>query len=634
MRKYKKAMALLLAGGLAVSGFCMGVPDTLYSLVSVDNLVKVYAAGGTYNTQNGTAVLGTGTASITISGNPGQTLVGKTFHVYKLFHAENASGGGSINYTFSTECEQALKNVVAAALSREGKKVSPSDITEYMVIDYIQTLNTSPAEEVSGEQKAESTNSLFRYFVENVREELVKLNVSPDVVNVENVHADNSIRLNGLDYGYYIIDEVTAVGGSHAASSLCMVDTIAPTASIDIKSDYPTVTKKIKEDDSSDQIPDTEGWNDVADYEIGQTVPYKYTSDIPNMNGYDTYYYAWHDVMDPALTFQDKSVEISIAGTDGTGTQKHYILKNSEYTVNTNPGNGDTFQITVPDIKSIVDREFNQMNDQSENVYGQTVLLTYNATLNDRAAEYTGRPGFENDVRLEFSNDADSDHSGSTGYTPWDTVVCFTYKINTVKINNHDKVLEGAKFRLYSDKDCKNEVYVKAGSGGYIVINRDSCGGDDHTGGTAPQNAVEMISATDGTFTIFGLDAGTYYMQETAAPDGYRALPSPIIITVTPVLTDERDQYVKGEGAAETTLIKLEASAHIETFFDGLNHESDNSLATDVEDGSINMIVVNHTGMKLPVTGTSAAAVLAAVGAVMMAAAIAVSRRKNRRKKS
>ena len=45
-----------------------------------------------------------------------------------------------------------------------------------------------------------------------------------------------------------------------------------------------------------------DGWNDIGDYEIGQTAPYKFESTIPNMNGYDTYYYAWHDKMDEALT--------------------------------------------------------------------------------------------------------------------------------------------------------------------------------------------------------------------------------------------------------------------------------------------------------------------------------------------
>ena len=94
-------------------------------------------------------------------------------------------------------------------------------------------------------------------------------------------------------------------------------------------------------------------------------------------------------------------------------------------------------------------------------------MLTYQAILNEKAAKNTGRPGFENDVRLEFSNDPDSAVRGSTGYTPWDTVVCFTYKINALKSNNHGQSLENARFRLYSDVGLKNEVYVKQGEGGY-----------------------------------------------------------------------------------------------------------------------------------------------------------------------
>ena len=53
-----------------------------------------------------------------------------------------------------------------------------------------------------------------------------------------------------------------------------------------------------------------------------------------------------------------------------------------------------------------------------------------------------------------------------------------------LKTNNYDKEIAGAKFRLYSDAECKNEVYVKAKDGsvdnGYIVINRDSTDVDDH----------------------------------------------------------------------------------------------------------------------------------------------------------
>ena len=241
------------------------------------------------------------------------------------------------------------------------------------------------------------------------------------------------------------------------------------------------------------------------------------------------------------------------------------------------------------------------------------------------------RSGFENDVRLEFSNNPDGDGEGSTGYTPWDTVVCFTYKINALKTNDHDLNLEGAKFRLYSDKDCKNEVYVKQTENGYNVINRDSLGGDDHTGGTAPKDAVEMVSNSEGTFVIYGLDSGTYYLKETDAPAGYRPLLDPIVITVEATFTTDRDSYVKGDGATENTLQKLEAAAHIESFYDGLIEKEDQELATDVNDGSMNLTVVNKVGKKLPVTGTYAVLIMFAGGAALMGGALVYNRKKKGR---
>lgn len=286
----------------------------------------------------------------------------------------------------------------------------------------------------------------------------------------------------------------------------------------------------------------------------------------------------------------------------------------------------------VKDIKAIVDREFNRKNDLKENVYGQKVVLTYNATLNDKAAEDTGRPGFENDVRLEFSNNPDHDGDGSTGYTPWDTVVCFTYKINALKTNNHDLKLEGAKFRLYSDAELKNEVYVKKTENGYNIINRDSIGGNDHTGGGVPSDAVEMVSNAEGTFVIYGLDSGTYYLKETKAPAGYRPLLDPIVLELKATFTEERNSYIKGYGASDNTLQKLEASAHFKEFLNGMFKESDVDLSTDLEEGSANLTVVNTVGKKLPVTGSSAMLICIGAGVVLLTVSTARMRKKSSEK--
>lgn len=614
MKRFKKCTALVVTGIMAVSGLCI----TPISEFFQNEAVVALAAGKTYNTQGGIATIGTGAASITVYGNDNQTLIGKQFHVHKLFDTENAKDGESINYTINSEYEQALKNVVARALN-----TSADMVTEYVMIDYIQTLNTNKVEGTQTEQNLEGSYSLFRYFVEDLRDELVALNLSPDTVKVNYTKNDNSVQFKGLDYGYYIIDEVTDVEGTYSASSLCLVDTANPTATINIKSDYPSIIKKIQEDDNGTD------WNDIGDYEIGQTIPYKYESNIPDINGYSTYYYAWHDVMDSALSFNSDSVKITITGKLATGSTKSYVLAFSEYTVVENPGNGDTFQITVDDIKAIIDREFNQCNDLGENVYGQSVLVTYNATLNDSAARNTGRAGFENDVRLEFSNNPDSNGEGETGYTPWDTVVCFTYQLDILKTNNQEKALEGAKFRLYSDADCNNEVYVKQSSdGNYIVINRDSIGGNDHTGGKEPDSAVEMESSEDGTFFIYGLDQGTYYLLETDSPAGYREIEDPIILKIAPTFTTARDYYVKGQGATDSTLIELEATARMYSFWDGIFHTSDTELSAEASTGTVNLTVVNQVGTKLPVTGTSTTIIIFAVGIGFMIVAVIKGRKR------
>lgn len=600
--------------GLVVTSMLFGVGISNFDFFTINALEKtpeIIAKAATSNTQGGIANLGGGSAMITIKGNDGQTLVGKKFGVYKLFNAQNSVGMESINYTFNNEYAPALKRVV-------GKKINKNeaDVTEYEVIDYIQTLNTNPVEGANAEQTLEGRYSKFRYFVEELRDTMKQMNMQPSVITVTEAKSDNTIDIAGLDYGYYIVDEITASEGTHQAASLCMVNTANPEAKIQIKSDYPNIIKKIQEDDNRDVIG-SEGWNDIADYEIGQTVPYKYETNVPNMSGYHTYYFAFHDKMDKALTFHKDSVGIEIRST-----KKTYKLQPSEYTITENT-NGETFVVAIDDLKKIVDREFPEgLNNNNEGTYGQLVTLTYNATLNDNAADDTGRPGFENDVKLEFSNNPDSDGKGETGETPWDTVVCFTYKINGLKLNDDNKELAGAKFKLYSDAECKNEVYVKSSSKGYIVINRDSAGGNDHNGGNKPAEATEMVSDDKGVFTIFGLDGGTYWLKETAAPDGYRPILDPIEIKVTPTFTTDRNNYVKGEGATDKTLQTLEATAHIKTFLSGAYKEDDLTLTTDINEGSANISIINNKGKKMPTTGSNETIVMLGAGIVVMFASM------------
>lgn len=609
-----KTKNVIFAGLTALSMTLSPVATCVAQLVT-----PVYAAEATqtYATPNGVADFGKGNASITISPNAGQSLVGKKFQVYKLFDAENAVDNESINYTWNNDYKTALQTVV-------GKKInkSASSVTEYDVIDYVQTLNTNKVEGAQADQKLEGRYSNYRHFVEALRDELVKEGLSPNTVNVTAVNAvDGSVKFSGLGYGYYLTDEVTAVQDTHSAASLILTNTANPNAQVNIKSDYPTLIKKINEDDNN------VGWNDIGDYEIGQTVPYYHDTYVPDMNGYQTYKMIFHDKMDNALTFNKDSVSITISSD-----KKSYTLKSNEFKVVENSGE-DTFYAEIPDLKAIVDKQFPEGMNNNENTYGQSVRLNYNATLNDNASTRTGRAGFENAVRLEYSNNPDSDGNGSTGTTPWDTVVCFTYKINGLKVNNHNKLLKNAKFRLYSDENCTNEVYVKESPNGYVVMNRDSLGGTDHTGGARPSSAVEMASDAKGVFTILGLDQGTYYLKETDSPAGYRELQDPIVITIKPTFTDERNNYNAGEGATDKTLKTLEATAHVKEFLNGAYKESDTNLKTDVTDGSANITVVNYVGTKLPITGSNLTMICLGAGTITVVGALTLNKKRKKANK-
>ena len=569
-----------------------------------------------------TKVNAEGTGHITINANLGdngvtQSLAGKKFNIYRIFDAQNSAGMESINYTMNPAYEKSLK------------KVTGKD-TEYAIIDYIQTLNNNQViNDVSQTQKNETAYSNFRYFVESLRNMLVEDKADPTQVLTVPSTATDSYTLD-VAYGWYIIDEITSVNGTHSAASLIMVNTANPDVAIDIKSDYPVIQKQILEDDNQKSIgTDKDGWNDVGDYEIGQTVPYRYLTYAPNMNGYDTYYFAMHDRMDSQLTFNKDSVVVKI----GNKT----LVKDTDYKVVTTGLTGETFQIQITDLKATINKYFYSSeagaNPETEKLYGQKIVVEYNATLNESAQADTGRAGFENDVRLEYSNDPDSNGTGKTGLTPWDTVVAFTFRMDGIKVNDQtpERKLEGAKFRLYSDEDCTKEVYVKKASGGdgYTVINRDSVKGD-----TAPLGAVEMVSDSNGVFNIVGLDSQTYYLKETKAPAGYRLLKNPIKIDIKATYgEDNRGNYIKGDGATDKTLQKLEASAHFKEFYTGQYTEYDSSLTTNIETGTLNIKVVNKVGSKLPATGSAMTVMLAGAGTVMMATALIKRRKENKEDK-
>lgn len=505
----------------------------------------------------GTVQAGGGPASIVLKpSSASQTLQGRRFTLYRLFEAEPAAGGESVVYRFDPKTEAAVKQAVAAGLG-----IQAGAVGEQQAVDYVASL--------SGQDSA------LRQFLSTVQDHLQS--AQGESFRVDSTAADGSFTIAGLDYGWYMADEEgTDISGSHAAASLLMVSTAAPSVQIKVKSDYPQLIKQIEEDDG------TAGWNDIGDYQYGQAIPYRFETTLPDVSGYETYLMRFHDRMDPALDFDPSSVAVTL-DKDG----KQYRLSPQEFTITDTPTADETFSVTIPDIKAIADREFGS--------YGQRVELTYSGVFNEGILDRQdqGKQGFENTVRLEFSNDPDS---SQTGFTPWDTVVCYTYRLNAVKHNENDVKLAGAKFRLYLDKDCQTELGFAKHGDVYLPA----------------ADAQDIVTDDEGSFRLDGLDQGTYWLREVQAPAGYHKLKDPIEITITPGFVDDRHAYVAGGQG----LTDLTATA------------GGQDLETDPIQTSANLSVLNRTGSVLPSTGSGMTIVLFAAAAGLAVTGLWMGRRR------
>lgn len=300
---------------------------------------------------HGMANFNEGDASIVIQANQNQSMQGKSFKVYKLFDATNSKDNTSIHYTLNHVYATKIKELVSSKLS---KTVSDQDVVEYMM-----SLDN------------EGSQSEYRTFIESIQNAISSMEAR--IVNVESCDVNGNITLDKLEYGFYLIDEITNVSNTHAASSMTMVNTANPKAMIQIKSDYPSIVKKIYEDDNNI------GWNDMGDFEIMQDIPYKYESKVPDMSGYVSYFLEFEDEMDPSLSLKEDSIQVKVKDT---------LISADKYSV-TKTSTG--FKVTFNDFKGLGSQ-------------GDPILFTYDAYLNDLAATKISKKGLktnEKDVKLE-----------------------------------------------------------------------------------------------------------------------------------------------------------------------------------------------------------------------------------------
>lgn len=355
--------------------------------------------------------------------------------------------------------------------------------------------------------------------------------------------------------GYYLIkDKDGSLSGSEPYTTY-LVSVVGDVIINPKSNDVPEFKKKLK--DTNDSTGDVSDWQDSADYDIGDDIPFRLQGTVSkDFDSYKTYYYAFHDVEEKGLTFDPSSVKVFV-GDEETGTK----IDASNYTVDTSPADGCTFEIVFDDLKKVSGVTANSI-----------ITVTYKSQLNGNAV--LGEHGNVNKAQLEYSNNPRGDGKGET---PWDNVIVFTYKVVVNKIDQAGDPLEGAQFTL--TKKTKN--------GTDVVKTMD-------------------VNTTLTQFTLSGLDDGEYTLTETVTPAHYNTI-SPITFTVT------ADHKIDWDS--------ISTRDNVLTSLSGEKKVGEITFNVDKKAGTLTTDVVNNIGTTLPGTGGIGTTIFYVIGGGLMVAA-------------
>ena len=301
-----------------------------------------------------------------------------------------------------------------------------------------------------------------------------------------------------LDAGYYLVVDVTefGTGATDTVYNLALLQlTNKGTFEIAVKTDIPQVEKKVK--DANDTEGSTTNWQDSADYDIGDNVPFQLKATLGGkVSEFDSYEIVFHDTLSSGLKYNGDA-KVYIDGDEVAGFTVTYV--------------GNTLTVSCDDVKAL-----GATNNS-------VITVEYTAELTEGAV--IGSAGNPNKVYLEYSNNPNDE---GTGKTQEDKVIVFTYKVIVNKVDENKQPLVGAGFTLYK----------KVGSAWVPV-------GD------------QVIGDTMTAFIWKGLDDGDYKLEETTTPAGYNTI-DPIEFTVTathdiesdnPALTALSGNLLSGEAA-------------------------------------------------------------------------------------
>ena len=387
-----------------------------------------------------------------------------------------------------------------------------------------------------------------------------------------NTVTDGKYVISGLAAGYYLVKDqdgsLTGDNDSYTEYIIQVVGNVTATP----KSDVPEVQKKVKDINDSTDTTKTD-WQDSADYDIGDSIPFRLKATLAdNVSSYTTYKVVFHDTLSKGLTYNNDA-KVYIDGTETNGFT---------VTATVNADGTTTLTVSCDDVKALGAGN------------SSVITVEYTAKLNENAV--LGSAGNPNEVYLEYSNNPNKSEKGNneTGETPKDVVIVFTYKTIINKVDSENKPLTGAAFKL--------EKLIK---------------GKDGAADTWTTVKEFTVDETATSFTYSGLDDGQYKLTETKTPAGYNTI-DPIYF----VIEATHDETADAPTLKTLNAYLTDANGNKQTEMkDGESVNID--LGTvDLTAGSITTTVVNKSGSKLPSTGGIGTTIFYVLGGVLVLAAV------------
>lgn len=408
--------------------------------------------------------------------------------------------------------------------------------------------------------------------------------------------------------------------------------TVTDNVTVKVKADAPTVVKKVKENEkkATDDFKvngltgdaASTGYNDVADYNIGDAVPFKLYGTLPDASTYADYSAYFYQFTDTLATQFNQPATVTIKA--GTATLVYKLASGGyslDSTNSTNVNASASGDVTVTYASGVLTVTFDNIKDYIATSTGnELVTVEYEAVLNSTANP--GLNGQENTVHLTYSNnpnvtwtptkDGTPDSPSDKEDTPEDKVIVFTYELDINKVDDQTTPakLAGAQFVVKAVDGVNAGKYVIVDANNKVsswMTTKPTAVATSVTADTAKLSGV-YISQESGVISIIGLDDGTYEVEEIKEPDGYNKLTASLTWEI--VASTANNQTWNGTASAALTDIDLKESNS------SIDQKNDTTTYGVVE-GKIE----NKSGSTLPSTGGMGTTLFILGGGVTAAAA-------------